>query len=124
MTAYLAFKLLLICRGKALYSSAQTSFPLHKAVFEGKLASISRLIACREEGTLFVDKNEIDLCGNSPLVLAVRLRNLDAIQILTDLYCSPKLSPFPQVLSALEVATVVKDRRMVEILMNSVKKVK
>ena len=79
MTAYLAFKLLLNCRGKALYSSAQTSFPLHKAIFEGKLASISRLIACREEGTLFVDKNEIDLCGNSPLVLAVRLRNIDAI---------------------------------------------
>lgn len=95
MTAYLAAKLLLHCRGKALFCSESKSFILHKAVYEGNLPMISRLISCRHEGTLFVEKNEIDLCGNSPLVIAIRLRNIDAVKILTDLYCSAKLNPFP-----------------------------
>ena len=73
---------------------------------------------------LFVDKNEIDPCGNSALVLAIRLRNIDAVKILTDLYCSAKLNPFPQVLSPLEMAKTIKDRKIVEILMNSMQKVK
>ena len=64
------------------------------------------------------------MCGNSPLVLAIRLRNIDAVKILTDLYCSAKLNPFPQVLSAFEIAKTIKDRKIVEILMNSVQKVK
>jgi len=95
MTAYLTSKLLLHCRGKALFYSDRKSFILHKAVFEGNLPMISRLISCKQEGTLFVDKNEIDSSGNSPLVLAIRLRNIDAVKILTDLYCSSKLNPFP-----------------------------
>ena len=85
---------------------------------------ISRLISCKQDGTLFVDKNEIDQCGNSPLVLAIRLKNIDAVKILTDLYCSAKLNPFPQVLSAIEIAKTMKDRKIVEVLMNSVQKVK
>ena len=120
MIAHLATKLLFYCRGKAFYcSEPRKIFSLHRAVFEGNLPMISRLITCKQEGTLFVDKNEIDQCGNSPLVLAIRLRNIDAVKILTDLYCSPKLNPFPQVLSAFEIAKTIKDRKIVEILMNS-----
>ena len=85
---------------------------------------ISRLISCKQDGILFVDKNEIDSCGNSPLVLAIRLKNIDAVKILTDLYCSAKLNPFPQVLSAFEIAKTMKDRKIVEILMNAAQKVK
>jgi len=81
---------------------------------------ISRLINCKQDGVIFVDKNEIDSCGNSPLVLAIRLKNIDAVKILTDLYCSAKLNPFPQVLSAFEIAKTMKDRKIVEILMNAV----
>ncbi len=95
MIAYLTVRLLLYCRGRALFNSEQKSFPLHKAVFEGNLPMISRLISGKQEGILFVDKNEIDACGNSALVLAVRLKNIDAVKILADLYCSAKLNPFP-----------------------------
>ena len=91
MSSYIILKLLLFCRGKALFASDKREFPLHKAVFEGNLPMISRLITCKHEGLFFVDKNEIDVCGNSPLVLAIRLRNLDAVKILTDLHCSSKL---------------------------------
>ena len=124
MTAYMTTKLLLHCRGRALFCSEKRHFPLHKAVFEGNLPLISRLITCKQDGILFVDKNEIDQCGNSALVLAIRLRNIDAVKILTDLYCSAKLNPFPQVLSPLEMAKTMKDRKIVEILMNSMQKVK
>lgn len=124
MTAYLVTKLLLHCRGRALFCSERRSYPLHKAVFEGNLPLISRLISCKQDGVLFVDKNEIDPCGNSALTLAIRLRNIDAVKILTDLYCSAKLNPFPQVLSPLEMAKTIKDRKIVEVLMNSMQKVK
>lgn len=124
MTAYIATQLILYCRGRALFCSELKSFPLHKAVFEGNLALISRLILCKQDGILFIDKNEIDSCGNSALVLAIRLRNIDAVKILTDLYCSAKLHPFPQVLSAIEIAKAMKDRKIVEVLMNSVQKLK
>ena len=52
------------------------------------------------------------------------MKNIDAVKILTDLYCSAKLNPFPQVLSAIDIAKTMKDRKIVEILMNSVQKVK
>ena len=77
----------------------------------------SRLITCKHEGILFVDKNEIDLCGNSPLVLAIRLRNMDAVKILTDLHCSSKLSPLPNILNGFELSKAIKDRRMIELLL-------
>ena len=91
LIANVALKLLLFCKGKALYVDSKKNFPLHVAVFEGNLQVISRLISCKHEGILFCDKNEIDPCGNSPLVLAIRRRNIDAVKILTDLFCSPKL---------------------------------
>ena len=119
MTANLTAKLLLHCRGRALFSSDKRTFPLHKAVFEGDLPIISRLVSCKQEGVLFVDKNELDMCGNSALVLAIRLKNIDAIKILTDLYCSAKLNPFPQVLSAFEIAKTMKDRKILEVIMNT-----
>ena len=124
LIANLASRLLLHCRGRALFTSQKRDFHLHRAVFEGNLPLISRLVSCRQEGILFQDKNEIDTCGNSALVLAVRLRNVDAVKVLTDLYCSAKLGPFPQLLSALDIAKTTKDRKVVEVLMNSMQKIK
>ena len=117
MMAHVTLKLLLYCRGKSLFCSEKKDFPLHKAVFDGDLHLISRLITCKHEGILFVDKNEIDLCGNSPLVLAIRLRNMDAVKILTDLHCSSKLSPLPNILNGFELSKAIKDRRMIELLL-------
>ena len=73
---------------------------------------------------IFVDKNEIDSCGNTPLVLAIKLQNTDAVKILTDLHCSAKLTPLPNILSGFELAKALKDRKLVELLMESVQKLK
>ncbi len=67
---------------------------LHKAVFENNLPLISRLIKCTHEGIFYAEKNEIDAGGNTPLILAVKLGNLDAVKVLTDLFTCPKLKSF------------------------------
>lgn len=82
------------------------------------------MIACKSAGVLFQDKNEVDLCGNTALTLAVKLKNADIVQILTDLYCSAKLSPFTNQLSAFDHAKAMRERRLVEILMQSSQKLK
>lgn len=120
MSAFIALKLLLVCRGRALFCSEKKSFPLHKAVFDGNLPLISRLVNCKQDGVIFVDKNEIDICGNTPLVLAIKLQNTDAVKILTDLHCSAKLTPLPSIISGFELAKALKDRKLVELLMESV----
>jgi ankyrin repeat protein len=79
-------------------------FPLHKAVFENNLQMISRLVNCQQEGVIFVDKNEIDCCGNTALMLAIKLKNKDALKVLTDLFCSAKLNPISDILSAFDIA--------------------
>ena len=45
-----------------------------------------RDILCRE--------NELDSGGNTPLILAVKLGNVDAVKVLTDIFTCPKLKSF------------------------------
>ena len=104
LLAYCGLSLLLYCHGKALFNNNKRVFPLHKAVFENNLPLVSRLINCQQDGILFCDKNELDCCGNTPLILAIKLKNRDAVKVLTDLYCSAKLNPINEILSAFEMA--------------------
>jgi|LauGreDrversion4_2_1035121.scaffolds.fasta_scaffold51150_3 hypothetical protein len=53
-------------------------------------------------------------------MLAVKLKNLDAIKVLTDLNCSAKLSPMPNLASAFELACAMGDRNILDVLMNGV----
>lgn len=91
MNVFYYLKIELYCKGRALLDFSRTEFPLHKAVFENNLPLISRLINCVHEGTFFQDKNELDICGNSALVLAVKLGYVDCVKVLSDLYACPKL---------------------------------
>jgi len=91
MSYYLYFKLTLYCKGRELYDSSRNDYPLHKAVFENNLPMISRLINCTHDGCFYVNKNELDPCGNSPLILAVKLGYIDAVKVLSDLFTCPKL---------------------------------
>lgn len=91
MMQYFYLKIRLYCKGRELFSSSKREFPLHKAVFENNLPLISRLINCYNDGIFFVNKNEIDSCGNTPLLLAVKLGYIDAVKVLSDLFACPKL---------------------------------
>ena len=94
MISYFYLNMEFYCRGRALYDSAKKDFPLHRAVFEKNLPYISRVIKGQIEGVFYQEKNELDSCGNSPIILAVKLGHLDTIKVLCDLYTCPKLKPF------------------------------
>lgn len=94
MNHYFVLKIELFCRGRALYDQSRKDYILHKAVFENNLPLISRLVNCTHEGVFYAEKNEIDGGGNTPLILAVKLGNVDAVKVLTDLFTCPKLKSF------------------------------
>jgi hypothetical protein len=94
MHVHYFLKVELFIRGRALYSPGKTEFPLHKAVFENNLPLISRLIKGTHEGIFFQEKNELDVAGNTPLILAIKLGYVDAIKVLCDLFACPKLKSF------------------------------
>jgi len=72
----------------------------------------------------YCERNELDINNNSPLCLAVKLQNLDAVIVLTDAYCSAKLNANQQLPSPFELACALKNRPILEVLMNSVLKLK
>jgi ankyrin repeat protein len=91
MSYYFFFKITLYCKGRELFDLSKNEYPLHKAVFENNLPLISRLINCTHDGVFFANKNELDLGGNTPLNLAVKLGYVDAVKVLSDLFTCPKL---------------------------------
>ena len=139
MNMHFHFKIEIFCIGRALYDSSKSDFPLHKAVFDNNLPLISRLIKCTHEGTFYAEKNELDLGGNTPLILAIKLGFVDVIKVLTDLFTCPKLKSFHnckifptfliQKLSliyyyhidpcALEVASAIKHKEIIKILLEA-----
>lgn len=44
---------------------------------------------------IWSDINQIDFYGNSPLMLAHKLNNIDALRILCDHGANPKIQPIP-----------------------------
>jgi hypothetical protein len=122
---------LLFCKGRDVYDPSKKIFPLHKAVFENNLPLISRLINCSFDGVFFVNKNEIDICGNTPLMLAVKLGYVDAVKVLSDLFTCPKLKSFNNckithpsfyyfvVACAMDVASTIKNKEILRILLET-----
>jgi ankyrin repeat protein len=91
MNHYFFLKIELFCKGRAIFDQSKKDYLLHRAVFENNLPLISRLVKCQHDGTFFAEKNEIDAGGNTPLILAVKLGNVDAVKVLTDLFTCPKM---------------------------------
>jgi ankyrin repeat domain-containing protein 13 len=113
-------KIGLRCRGRTISRSNH----LQRAVFENNLSLISRLLSTQQAGIFYIEKNELDARDNSALTLAVKLQNLDAIKILTDAYCSAKLSAAPQLPSAYELACSIQHEAILQILIASALKLK
>jgi hypothetical protein len=71
------------------------------------------------DGIFFTHKNSLDCCGNTPLMLAVKLGNIDAVKILSDMYTCPKLRPLSDLMNAKEIAMGMKHQTILKILMSS-----
>ena len=99
-------------------------FPIHQAVFESNLRTLSKILKQEQEGVFYAEKNQLDACGNTPLMLAVKLGNIDAVKILSDMYTCPKLRPLNELMNAKEIAIAMKDRQMLKILLSSGPKIK
>jgi hypothetical protein len=70
---------------------------------------LSKLLKQEVEGVFYINKNSLDPCGNTPLMLAVKLGNLDAVKILSDVYTCPKLRSLPDLMNAKEIAIAMKN---------------
>ena len=83
-------------------------FPIHEAIFKSNLRELSKLLKLEIEGVFYTCKNQLDPCGNTPLMLAVKLGNIDAVKILSDMYTCPKLRPLNDLMNAKEIAVAMK----------------
>jgi hypothetical protein len=70
---------------------------------------LSRLLKQEEDGVFYSEKNQLDACGNTPLMLAVKLGSIDAVKVLSDMYTCPKLRPLSELMNAREIAIGMKN---------------
>lgn len=135
MNYHFHLKIELFCRGRSIYDQSRTEYILHKAVFENNLPMISRLIKCTHDGAFYAEKNELDAAGNTPLILAIKLGNVDAVKVLADSFTCPKLKSFSNckfliynylytVPCALDIAGALKNKEIIKILLEANQKIK
>ncbi|CAG9323855.1 unnamed protein product [Blepharisma stoltei] len=92
------------------------SFPLHKAVFERNLFRIRQLCAGEDNDRIYVDIDQVDFLGNTPLMLAVKLKRYEEVLVLVDHGADPKFRLSPEDPSPLEQALGMKDRHILSVL--------
>ena len=85
---------------------------------------LSKLLKNEVNGIFYSEKNQLDPCGNTPLMLAVKLGNIDAVKVLSDMYTCPKLRPLPDFMNAKEIAMAMKQQTILKILISANQKVK
>jgi hypothetical protein len=73
---------------------------------------------------LYCDINEIDPGGNTPIMLAIKTNNLDALNVLCDHEADIKHKCFEGDISPLEFAVKTKNKKALKILVNAMKKQK
>jgi hypothetical protein len=115
-------RLEIVSRGRFIYEP--DTFPLHAAIFSSNLRNLSKLLKLEVEGVFYSEKNQMDPCGNTPLMLAVKLGNIDAVKILSDMYTCPKLRPLQELMNAKEIAIAMKNPQILKILISSNQKIK
>jgi ankyrin repeat protein len=110
--------------GQSKWIANAGNYPIHKAVFESNLRNLSKLLKLETEGIFYSEKNMLDPCGHTPLMLAVKLGNVDAVKILTDMYSCPKLRPLQDLMNAKEIAIAMKNQQILKLLIEANQKIK
>mmetsp|Transcript_27015 Transcript_27015/g.23913 ORF Transcript_27015/g.23913 Transcript_27015/m.23913 type:complete len:197 (-) Transcript_27015:1027-1617(-) len=79
-------------------------YPLHKAVFSSNLPMIRRLCTGDKSPVFYCNVEQADPLGMTPLMLATRLGNKDAVLILSNHGTDPKHRCYPYARTPLEDA--------------------
>lgn len=98
-------------------SSVDSSdFPVHRAVFTHDLYKIHKLCVGEDPECMFTDVDKLDPLGNTPLMLAVKLKRYEEALVLVDHGADPKYRKNAEELSPVEQALGQMDRPMLRIL--------
>lgn len=91
-------------------------YPLHKAVLDRNLYKIRQICIGDDFQFFHIFIDQPDSLGNTALMLAVKLRLYDEVQVLIDHGADPKYRVINSMSCALEVATEMNDPTLVSIL--------
>lgn len=104
-----------------IYNSYEEDKYLHKAILSNNIKEVYKLCNDKNRLVLHCDINEIDIKGNTPLLLALKNKNYDICEVLCDHNANIKKKTSNE-LSPLEFAISIKDRVGLKILLVGIKK--
>jgi hypothetical protein len=97
-----------LINGSSLFVANPLDFQLHRAVFDNEVETVKRLLDCTD-----LDINARDNQGNTPLLLAVKMRHLDIARVLIVRGADMKVSSDGR-FSILEEAILAKDEEFLQ----------
>lgn len=106
-----------IASGFSPSSIHSEDYPLHRAVFEGRLYYIRNLCLHESETHIFCEIDAVDPLGCSPLMLAVKLRKLEEALVLVDHGANPKFRSNADQPTPLEQSAGLKDKAICRVLL-------
>jgi len=81
-------------KGYRICSNDIEDYPLHKAVYENSISDLIELLYNSSSGNYFyLGLEDCDPLGNTPLNLAVKIQNIEAIVILLEYCADPSNQP-------------------------------
>ena len=89
---------------------------MHVAVFNKDLYRIHKLCVGEDSEIMFTDIDNVDDLGNTPLMLAVKLKKYEEALVLVDHGADPKYRKSPEDLTPIEQALGHQDKPMLRIL--------
>lgn len=103
--------------GISIPSFAAEEYLLHKAVFEGNLPAIRRLCLNETIQLFYCDIEAQDPLGLTPLMYAIKMNRKDAVLVLTECGCNPKLRSNPLLKTPIEEAVTQRAHIMLKYLL-------
>jgi ankyrin repeat protein len=80
--------------GYKIASNDITYYPLHKAIYENSISDLIELLYNWSNGSRFyLGIEDCDNIGNTPLLLAVKIQNVEAISVLIEYGADPSNKP-------------------------------
>ena len=92
------------------------NFPLHLSLFSHDLYRIHKLCVGEDPDLMYTDIDMLDDLGNTPLMLAVKLKKYEEALVLIDHGADPKFRKTADDITPIEQALGLQDRSMLRIL--------